>query len=193
MKTKIHSFFIAFLFFIFISGVSPTNAEDFMDKLGHMLDRVTDKITTKAEERLNSSSDKAINAAFDNTDNSVECMLTDKECIRQKFNDTDQSVPQASSSLECVVTDAACLKMAQSMGKQVKIIEPPRAQILAAPAANTMKCLVTDVACLKEAQTTGKQVQIVDEKDVDKFRCQVTDIECLQKAKSLGKQVEIVD
>ena len=151
---KFHKIF-GIILTICLGLASQANA-DFFDKLGEMVDRVTDRAAQKTEERIGDEADEAVDSAFDNTEEAVDCALTDKECIQKKEPQKPPVVHSGSSSatMKCVVTDVACLKEAKSLGKQVEIVDEED--------VDKLRCTVTDIACLQKAKRLGKQVEIID-------------------------------
>ncbi len=147
--------FIFGIIMVAIALVSPVNA-DFLDRL---VDGVIGKAEKKAEDRVNEAAEDVVDSTFDNTEEAVDCALTDKECIqKEETQKPKKSFPVKTGSsqetMECVLTDVGCLKEAKSLGKQVEIIDEED--------LDKLRCTVTDIECLKKAKRLGKQVEIID-------------------------------
>ena len=144
-------------------SISDVRAEGFLDNLDKIMDRVTEKFEQKAEDRLNESAEKAVDSFFDSTDQKVDCTLNGKGCPPDTPNAQAMGASASpslspsrngSDSMKCLATDVACLKKAQSLGQQVKIVDEKDLDM--------MRCEVTDVDCLKKAKSLGIQVEIID-------------------------------
>ena len=138
-----------------VAFVPQANA-DFLDRL---LDGVIDRAEKKAEERANEAAEDVVDSTFNKSEEAVDCALSDRECNQEEKAQQPQKSPvvnaeSPSATMKCVVTDVTCLKEAQTLGKQVEIINEED--------LDKLRCTVTDVACLKKAQQLGKQVEIID-------------------------------
>ncbi len=150
---KIH--WMAGLLVAIVFSGGTAQAEGLFDK---MLDRAVDSAERKAQNRMNQRIDQSIDKAINKTEEAVQCVATDQECLkRAKDQGKPVSIvnqPTLSDSTKCIVTDATCLKQAKAKGKKVEIVEEAD--------LDTLRCSVTDAECLKRAKAMGKKVEITD-------------------------------
>jgi len=123
-----------------------------------MFDKAKRSAEQKTRDRLNQRMDQTIDQGMNKTEETVQCVATDKECLtRAKEQGKTVSIlnaPMASDSVKCVATDTGCLKQAKAQGKKVEIVDEAD--------LDTLRCAATDADCLKRAKSTGKKVEIID-------------------------------
>lgn len=123
-----------------------------------MFDKAKQSAEQKARNRLNQRIDQTIDKGMNTTEEAVQCVATDKECLKRAKDDGKTvsvvNAPTASDSVKCVATDTGCLKQAKARGKKVEIVDETE--------LDTLRCAVTDADCLKRAKSTGKKVEIID-------------------------------
>jgi len=127
--------------------VTPTQAQNW----GSVLDQLSGHAAQTVEGRLQDSTDKVVNKAFDKTDGTVNCVAGDPQCAQGA---TKQGQAAAPGSAKCVATDVACLKQAKANGQTVEIVNEEE--------LDTMRCSSQDASCLQRAKTLGKKVEITD-------------------------------
>ena len=119
-----------------------------------MLDRLTDRVGQNVEDRVGGVSDKAVNKAFDKTEEQMDCATGDPNCVPPAKQDAAGTRAAPASSAKCVATDVGCLKTAKAQGLTVEIVEEEELDV--------MRCASTDTKCLKRAKQLGKPVEITD-------------------------------
>src|SRR5215470_5891217 len=115
-----------------------------------VLNRLGDHAAQTVEQRLNATSDKAVNKAFDKGDTTVDCAAGDPNCAKG----TGAQPAAPSGSAKCVATDVSCLKQAKANGQTVEIVNEED--------LDTLRCSSTDAGCLQRAKKLGKKVEITD-------------------------------
>jgi len=113
-----------------------------------MLDGLGQSITGHITNRMGTSSNNAVDKAFDKTDNAVNCAAGDESCKRAKAQDA------GSGSVKCLATDVGCLQNAKAHGQTVQVVNEDE--------LDTLRCSSTDSACLQRAKKLGKKVEITD-------------------------------
>src|SRR5689334_22612550 len=114
-----------------------------------MFDKAKKSTEQKASDRFNQRIDETIDKGMNKTEQAVQCVATDQECLkRAKDEGKAVSVVNAptppSDSVKCVATDTGCLKQAKAQGKKVEIVDEAD--------LDTFRCAVTDGDCLKRAK-----------------------------------------
>ena len=99
-------------------------ADGLFDK---MLDRTVESAERKARDRANQRIDQSIDKVINKTEETVQCVATDQECLK-RAKDAGKQVsianqPTLSDSAKCVVTDTACLKQAKAQGKRSRSLK----------------------------------------------------------------------
>ena len=118
-----------------------------------MLDGLGAKVTGHISDRLGGSADKAVDKAFDKTDDAVNCVAGDPTCSRTKAA-AAAAQPEAPGTVKCVATDVGCLQSAKAHGLSVQVVNEED--------LDTLRCSSTDSACLQRAKKLGKRVEITD-------------------------------
>jgi hypothetical protein len=116
--------------------------------LNSMLKDLGNHVGQTVEGRLNDTSDKAVNKAFDETNDTVGCVAGDPGCAK------GSATPSTSGSVKCVATDVDCLKQAKANGQTVEIVDEGD--------LDTLRCSSQDGACLQRAKKLGKKVELTD-------------------------------
>ena len=129
-----------------LAGVPAVQAQNW----NGMLNRLGDHVGSTVEQRLNGASDKAVNKAFDKTDDSVDCAAGDPKCVKN----SGVQPAAGSGSAKCLATDVDCLKQAKAHGQTVEIVNEDE--------LDTLRCSSSDTGCLQRAKKLGKKVEITD-------------------------------
>jgi hypothetical protein len=132
-----------------LAGVPAAQGQNW----GGVLDRLSDHVGQTVEGRLQGTSDKAVNQAFDKTDGTVDCAAGDAKCAAQAASKQSQAAA-APASAKCVATDVSCLKQAKANGQTVEIVNEEE--------LDTLRCSSQDASCLQRAKKLGKKVEITD-------------------------------
>jgi hypothetical protein len=120
-----------------VVSVSAVQAQNWNSVLNH--------VGKTVEDRVNGESDKAVNKAFDKTDDTVNCVAGDPSCAKPAA---------AAGSAKCIATDTDCLKQAKAHGQTVEIVDEDE--------VDTLRCSSSDASCLQRAKKLGKKVEITD-------------------------------
>lgn len=112
-----------------------------------MVKGLSNHVGQTVEGRLNDTSDKVVNKAFDKTDDTADCVAGDPQCAKGSAN-------AASGSAKCAATDVDCLKQAKAHGQTVEIVNEED--------LDTLRCSSQDTSCLQRAKKLGKKVEITD-------------------------------
>ena len=138
---------------VLIAGASSVQAQGF----GGMLDRLGAHVAQTVEDRAAGTTDKAVNGAFNKTDDTVDCVAGDPNCapsanqVKAGAADAPAALP---ATAKCLATDTACLKEAKANGQTVQIVTEDE--------VDTFHCASSDTKCLQRAQKLGKKVAITD-------------------------------
>ena len=127
-----------------LAGAPATQGQS----LNSMLKGLGNQVGQTVEGRLSDTSDKAVNKAFDKTNDTVNCVAGDPGCAK------GSATPSTSGSVKCVATDVDCLKQAKANGQTVEIVDEGD--------LDTLRCSSQDAACLQRAKKLGKKVEITD-------------------------------
>jgi len=130
---------------VLVAAVAVVHAQSW----NGMLKGLGDHVSQTVEQRVNDSTDKAVNGAFDKANGSVDCAAGDPKCAANAG-----STPAASGSAKCVATDVDCLKQAKANGQTVEIVNEED--------LDTIRCSSSDSSCLQRAKKLGKKVEITD-------------------------------
>lgn len=131
-----------------VAAVSTAQAQTW----GGMLNRLGDSMGQNVENHLNDASGKAVDKAFDKTQ---DCVSGDPKCTQGTAQQGGSAQPAAAStSAKCVATDVNCLKDAKAHGQTVEIVTEDE--------LDTIRCSSTDATCLQHAKQLGKKVEITD-------------------------------
>ena len=118
-----------------------------------LMDRAKDSAERKARDRVNQRIDQTIDKGMNQTEEEVQCVATDQDCLKRAKEQGKQvsfvNTPAASDSVKCVVTDTGCLRQAKTQGKKVEIIDEAE--------LDTLSCSVSDGDCLKRAKSLGRR------------------------------------
>ena len=105
-----------------------------------MFDKAKRSAEQKSRDRINQRIDQTIDKGMNKTEEAVQCVATDKECLqRAKSEGKTVSVvnaPAASDTMKCVAADTGCLKQAKTQGKKVEIVDEAE--------LDTLRCTATD-------------------------------------------------
>ena len=91
----------------------------------HMLDRLSDHVGKNVEQRLDGTSDKAVDHTFNGADQAVDCAAGDPKCAKAAGGQGQGAGVQpaaAGGSAKCLATDVGCLKQAKAHGQTVEIV-----------------------------------------------------------------------
>src|SRR5689334_13302380 len=123
-----------------------------------VLDKAKKSAEQKARDRVNQRIDQTIEKGMNKTDDAVQCVTTDQECLKRAKDEGKPvsvvNAPAASDSVKCLATDTGCLKQAKAQGKKVEVVDEAD--------LDTLRCATTDTDCLKRAKSMGKKVEIID-------------------------------
>lgn len=123
---------------------------------GAVLKDMGNHLGQTVEGRVNETSDKAVNKAFDKTDGTVDCAAGDSKCAQNAGQQGSGAAAAgaAATSAKCVATDVSCLKDAKAHGQTVEIVTEDE--------LDTVRCSSQDASCLQRAKKLGKKVEITD-------------------------------
>jgi hypothetical protein len=123
-----------------------------------MFDGLGESIGKGVANRLQKSTDNAVDKTLNNADNAVNCAAGDDAC-KKKAAAAAAAAPApaaaaAPAAAKCVATDVGCLREAKARGQTVDIVEESE--------LDTLRCSSRDTACLGRARKLGKKVEITD-------------------------------
>jgi hypothetical protein len=147
--------FIGCIVALMLFNVADVQAQGYIDGL---MNRATESAKRKAQDRVNQNIDQSIDKAIRKTEDTVKCVATDRECLRQAKEEGRQvemvEKPATNDTMKCLITDTGCMKQAKAQRKKVEIVEEHQ--------LDTLRCSTTDTDCLARAKAKGKKVDIID-------------------------------
>ena len=105
-------------------SAGPVWADGFWDQL---FDRTAESAKRQAENRVNQRINQGIDRAMNKTEETIQCVATDRECLRRAKDEGKNVVlvgsPAQPDTVKCMATDTDCLKRAKQAKKKVEIVD----------------------------------------------------------------------
>ena len=89
------------------------------------MNRATESAKRKAQDRVNQNIDQSIDKAIRKTEDTVKCVATGQECLRQAKEEGRQvdmiEKPVTNDIVRCLITDTGCMKQAKAQRKKSRL------------------------------------------------------------------------
>ena len=97
--------FIGCIVALTLFNVADVQAQGYIDGL---MNRATENAKRKAQDRVNQNIDQSIDKAIRKTEDTVKCVATDRECLRQAKEEGRQvemvEKPAVNDTMKCLIT-----------------------------------------------------------------------------------------